>query len=207
MAEIRLICGDAAQHSGAADMILTDPPYDMPGGELAAILGRYDAPHLVMLTTMRQLLEFVASAPPWRLAFDFVLDGVAPKKSKSFSVPNYLHQTGVYMTRPGVKSVFDRRRRPRADVFDDTGYWPTILRAPRHAMAEHGMAKSETAITDILGAFAVRSVIDPFAGRGTTALAAVEIGGIDALLIERDQVHAATIRRALAFCCIKMNEA
>ncbi len=181
-------------------MILTDPPYDMPGRELAGILARYDAPHLVMLTTMRQFVEFVeATGPAWHLAFDFVVDGVAPKKSRSVMQPHYVHQTGVYMTRPGTKSAFDRRRRHRSDVFEANGYWPTIMRAPRQAMQEHGMAKSLAAVTDILGSFDVASVIDPFAGRGTTALAAADLGHIDVTLVERDPAHIATIRKNLRF--------
>lgn len=200
MAKITLIEGDAAHNSGSADMIMTDPPYDMPGAELEAILARYDAPHLVMLTTMRQFVEFVGAAgKAWHLAFDFVVDGVAPKKSRSMAQPNYVHQTGVYMTRPSVKSAFDRRRRQRSDVFEANGYWPTIMRAPRENMHEHGMAKNLVAMTDLLGSFCIRSVIDPFAGRGTTGLAAADIGNIDVTLIERDPTHCSTIRSQLQF--------
>ena len=127
---ITLIHGDAADHGRAADLILTDPPYEMPGSELARIIGGFDAPHLVLITTMRQLLDFLPRTD-WRLNFDFVLDGVAPKKSKSLQQPNYTHQTGVYLTRPGVKSVFGRKLRQRSDVFEANGYWPTIFHAPR----------------------------------------------------------------------------
>ena len=57
---IKLIEGDAGQFSCAADLIFTDPPYDMSGKDLAGILDRYDSSHLVLITTMRQLVDFLA---------------------------------------------------------------------------------------------------------------------------------------------------
>ena len=192
---ITLIHGDAADHGRAADMILTDPPYEMPGAELARIIGGFDAPHLVLITTMRQLLDFLPRTD-WRLNFDFVLDGVAPKKSKSLQQPNYTHQTGVYLTRPNVKSVFGRKLRQRSDVFEANGYWPTIFHAPR--TSAHGYAKNLAAITDLLGSFDVKSVVDPFAGSGTTALAAFELD-ILCTTIERDANVFAFLRKNLKF--------
>lgn len=182
--QVTLIHGDAADHGRACDLILTDPPYEMGGAELARIIGKYEAPHLVLITTMRQLLEFMACTD-WRLAFDFVLDGVVPKKSRSYQQPHYLHQTGVYLTRPGVKSAFDRRRRQRSDVFEANGFWPTLFHAPRDNIQAHGHAKNAQAITDLLGSFAVSDVCDPFAGSGTTGVAAWELD-LPCVMIERD---------------------
>lgn len=170
----------------------------MPGQELARILSCHQADHLVLITTMRQLLGFVQHAPEWRLAFDFVIDGAAPKQSKSRHQPNYLHQTGVYFTRSGAKSAFDRRRRQRSDTFESNGYWPTIMHAPRDRMGEHGHAKNVQAITDILGSFAVSSVLDPFAGTGSTAMAAFELE-ISAALIEKDPAKFEAMQRSLRF--------
>ncbi|MDV7391887.1 hypothetical protein RZS08_11055, partial [Arthrospira platensis SPKY1] len=134
----------------------------------------------------------------WRLGFDFVIDGVMPKKSKSLQQPNYTHQTGVYLTAPGVRSAFNRRRRQRSDVFEETGYWPTIFHAPRDRVAEHGHAKNIDAITDLLGSFDVTDVCDPFAGSGSTALAAFDLG-IQFTVIERDAKTFADMRRTLRF--------
>lgn len=198
--QITLIHGDAADHGRRADMILTDPPYEMPGAELACILAGYDAPHLVLITTMRQLIDFLPRTD-WRLNFDFVLDGVAPKKSKSLQQPNYTHQTGVYLTRPGAKSVFNRKQRQRSDVFEANGYWPTIFHAPRQGIQEHGHRKNPTAITDLLGSFDVKSVVDPFAGSGTTALAAFELG-IKVAAIERDDAAFEQLHAALRFMSV-----
>lgn len=196
-AQTTLILGDAAEHSINCDMLCTDPPYDMSGSDLARILGHYNAPHLLLITTMRQLLDFLPRTE-WRLNFDFVWDGVMPKKSRSYQQPNYVHQTGVYLTRPGVKSAFDRRLRPRSDTFDGNGYWPTLFRAPRDNVQEHGHAKNAECMTDLLGSFAVNSVCDPFAGAGTTAIAAFELG-IRCTLIERDPELFAQLKRICKF--------
>lgn len=181
---IRIINGDAATLNASADLIFTDPPFDLSGKALAQILGRYTAPHIVLITSMRQALEFIVMlGNEWTLGFDFVLDAVVPKHSKSKHQPHYTHATGLYLRRES--SVFNRKLRPRSDTFDGKGYWPTILRAPRQQMQEHGQAKNEQAVLDLLGSFAVRSVIDPFAGSFTTALAAAELD-IDCVAIERD---------------------
>lgn len=198
MAKITVIHGDAGQQAVSADMIMTDPPYDMSGKKLARILGNYQADHLVLVTTMRQLLEFAAAAPDWSLSFDAVMDGVVPKKSRNYSQPNYVHQTVVYMTRNGARSLFDRRRRQRSDVFAASNYWPTILYAPRDDMQQHGMAKNLGAITDILAGFDVQSVVDPFGGSGTTALAAAELE-LDCTVVEIDAAAVAAMAKQLRY--------
>ena len=165
---------------------------------LAEILQRYDAPHLVLIATMRQILAF-APLSPWAFSFDFVLDGVMPKQSKSRQQPNYTHQTGAYFKKPEAKSAFDRYSRQRSDTFSaEPGYWPTIFHAPRQNVKAHGLAKNQAVITDILGSFTVRSVIDPFAGSGTTGMAAYDLG-LDCLMIEKDSAHVATIKKLLRF--------
>ncbi|PQQ33668.1 hypothetical protein C6H68_25440 [Photorhabdus luminescens] len=79
MAKIELICGKAEDYSVSADIILTDPPFDMEGKKLRTIIDNQQCNHLILITTMRQLLGFMAD-PGWELSFDFVLDAVAPKK-------------------------------------------------------------------------------------------------------------------------------
>ena len=185
MSEITLIHDDARNITAKADLIFTDPPYDMSGCELAEIIDAFDCQHLVMLTTMKQLLEFTKYSS-YALNFDFVINAVVPKQAKSIHAPNYTHQTGVYMTKGKVKTKFNRKLRQRSDNADANGYWPTIIRAPRDRMQEHGLAKNLAAMTDILGSFEnADSVLDPFAGSGTTGFAAAELD-INAVLIEKD---------------------
>lgn len=197
MAKVSLICGNAADHPLSSQLIMTDPPFDMPGDQLASIIDRSSAQHLVLITTMRQLLWFMQRSD-WELSFDFVLDAVAPKKSRSIRQPNYTHHTGVYLHRPGVESVFDRKARQRSDVFEANGYWPTIFHAPRERAQEHGMAKSITALTDLLGSFRVDSVGDPFAGSGTVAMAAFELG-LDCELVELERSNCDRIAETFKF--------
>lgn len=202
---IQIICGDAAEVNGAADLLFTDPPFEMPGARLADILLRYQTDHLVLITSMRQLLGTLPHmGDAWTLAFDFVLDTVAPKKSKSHRQPHYTHATGVYLRRG--PSVFDRRRRMRSDTFDANGYWPTILRAPRERMQDFGQSKNQQAVIDLLGSFNIKSVLDPFAGSFTTALAAAELG-IDCIAIEIDAARCKHGRTLLRFVGAPMESA
>lgn len=203
MAQITLIHADSGACAPVqAEMICTDPPYDMPGDELASIIARHAARHLLLITTMRQLLEFVRAAPQWRLSFDAVLDCVVPKQSKSALQPNYVHQTVCYFVHGRAGSVFSRRRNQRSDVAEGNGYWPTIIRATRQDMGRVRYGKSVQAMTDLLGAFAVNSVLDPFAGGGSTGIAAMELG-IHATLIERDDAQFAEMSGYFSFLGVK----
>lgn len=191
--KLSVICDNAADCIVKCDMIVTDPPFDMCGSELGKILDRQSCDHLLLITTMKQLLEFSKSSS-WQLSFDFVLDHVVPKKSKSVYQPNYIHSTCVYMTRNNVRSLFNRKRRERSDTYDGNGYWPTILRAPRDRMKECGYAKNTQALIDVIGCFDVKTICDLFAGSGTTAFAAFELG-LDCILVEQDQNLCEKIRR------------
>lgn len=185
MAKIKIINGDCNNYSLKANMILTDPPYEMSGKYIAEVIKKYDADHIVLITSMSQLIEFMSHSN-YEFSFDFILDAVVPKKSKNLHQPNYTHQNGVYLKSKGVKSAFNRKLRQRSDTFDNNGYWPTILRAPRDNMHEHGMSKNLNIITDILGSFDIKSVVDLFGGAGTTAIAASELN-IDCTTIEIDK--------------------
>ena len=200
MAKIKVIhgsCFDVAPQS--AGLIFTDPPFDMPASDVVRAVSRHDSNHLVMITTMRQLLGFMLASEDWVFSFDFVLDLVSPKQSKSIRQPNYRHTTGVYLTRRNSKSAFDRKARQREDVASSSGYWPTIIRAPSGGRAGGAYEKDEAAIVDILGSFpSISSVLDPFAGTGTVAMAAFELG-ISATMIEQDPSQLAAMRNRLKF--------
>lgn len=187
MPKIKIINGDSSDYTGSADLIFTDPPFDMPAKKLYEILGNFSSNHILLITTMAQFIQ-VYPLLEFDLSFDFVLDTVAPKKSRNIRQPNYVHSTGVYLHARGEKSRFNRKQRQRSDVFEGNGYWPTIFHAPRERMETHGMAKNLNAVTDLLGSFDVDSIIDPFAGSGTIGMAAFELG-IDCTLIEKDKNH------------------
>ena len=197
---ITVIHGDAGTVAPvSADLILTDPPFDLHGAELHRIINHHPAQHLILLCAMRQALQFFKAADDagdWKYGFDFVLDMVQPRKSQTKYQPNNVHVTGLYFRRD--KSGFDRTRRPRADVFGERGYWPSIIRAPRERMDESGYAKPVQALADIIGCFDVQHVLDPFAGSGSTGLACLDLD-LDCTLIERDAAQIDAMREALAF--------
>lgn len=179
------------------DLVLTDPPFDLPGEFLGKVLDMVCCDHLVLLSTMKQFVELI-KCTEWQLNFDFVLDAVVPKKSKSIHQPNYTHTNAFYMTRNGASSIFNRKLRQRSDTFDNNGYWPTVIRAPRERLKEHGMAKNEQAITDILGSFDASHIYDCFAGSGTTGFACVELDK-DCTLTELDEARANKLTKEFRF--------
>lgn len=194
---LNIINADAATQSITCDLLVTDPPFDMKGGKLADIINNQKCNHILLITTMRQLLEFIKNSD-WEISFDFVLDHVVPKKSKSVHQPNYIHSTCVYMTRNNAKSLFDRKRRERSDTYDGNGYWPTIIRAPRDRMRDSGYAKNIQALTDVVGCFNVHTIADPFAGSGTTAHVAFELD-LDCTLVEINKSMCEKICREFKF--------
>jgi len=196
-----VINDDANNQSITCDLLVTDPPFDMLGNELAGIIDKQRCNHLLLITTMRQLLEFCSNSN-WKLNFDIVLDHVVPKKSKSIKQPNYTHSICVYMTRNNAKSLFNRKKRQRSDTFDNKGYFPTIIRASRERMKQLGYAKNTQALIDIIGCFDVKLIGDIFAGSGTTALAAFELD-YDCVLIEREQKLCDEIKQQFKFFGVK----
>lgn len=189
--------GDAANFKVTCDLIVTDPPFDMSGTQLAGILDNIDCNHLVLITTLKQYTELMQHSA-WQLNFDFVLDAVIPKKSKSVHQPNYTHSNGMYLTRNGAKSLFNRKLRQRSDTFDNNGYWPSVIRSPRERLDDHGMAKNEAAITDIIGSFDAQHIYDPFAGSGTTGFACIELDK-DCTLTELNAGYAQKMKKLFAF--------
>lgn len=167
------------------DLMFTDPPFDMSTGYLSRLMWLAPVDHALMIGTLRQTLA-VCNAPGWHMAFEMVLDTVTPAYSRSYRQPHYTHNNVVYLRRGRVPSLFDRRRGSRSDAFGGK-YWPTIVRAPKDRLADYGYAKNEQAITDILSAFDANWVLDPFAGTGTTGLAAFENDRKATLIEQNDE--------------------
>lgn len=174
MAKIKLNNGNAKEFATSCDLIFTDPPFDMSGGDVNKVLNVIECNHIMLFTTMKQFIELM-SVSDWVLSFDIVLDAVVPKKSKNIRQPNYTHTNGFYLVRNNARSVFNRKARQRSDAFDNNGFFSTVIRAPRNKMQEFGMAKNETAMTDILGCFEALKIYDPFAGSGTTGFCCIEL--------------------------------
>lgn len=204
MAKIKLICGDARKQAISCDLIVTDPPFDMSGKLLADIIQRQDCNHIVLIATMRQILEVVPLLN-WKFGFDFVFDAVAPKKSMSTHQPNYTHHNGVYLYKDGEKSLFNRKKRRRSDVFEGNGYWPTIFYAPKERIQQHSLAKNADAITDLIGSFDVKTIADLFAGSGTVGISAFELD-LDCTLVELDMENCKGIAKNFRFLGEKLEK-
>lgn len=189
---IKLINDDANNIKMAADIIMTDPPFDMSGHDIYKVLSNYDAKHLLLICTLKQLLEF-DKYTDFKFSFHLVFDFHSPKKSMSMRQPFYIHYNVVYYKKG--KSAFNRSRGHRRDVFTKD-YFPSIFSAPRNGRESY--AKDIGAMTDLLSYFDVKSVVDPFAGSGTTGLACLD-NDINCTLIEIDKDRAAKIKDTFKF--------
>lgn len=185
---MRLINEDARLCDiGHVDLIFTDPPFEMPGSELHEILSGFEFDHLVLICSMHQAVSF-SKLTNLDFCFDLVISHVSPKKSKSYNQPNMLHSNVLYFRKKGIKPAFDRRKVQRHDHYSDdetSRYYPSIFHAPKHNL-EYKYQKNQNTINDILGCFDVNSVLDPFAGAGTTGIACIEHGIDDFTLIEKN---------------------
>lgn len=171
---ITLINDDARNVGGAFDMLFTDPPFNMSGIDLKRVIDGFSFDHLVLICSMRQVIEF-APLSNLDFCFDLVVSHITPKKSRSYAQPNYLHANIVYFKREGVQSAFDRRLVERHDHYSDkkTHYYPSIFHAPKNDM-QYKYKKNQAMINDLVGAFNVQTICDPFAGSGTTGFACLE---------------------------------
>lgn len=197
MAKISINHGSSLDFNVTCDLIFTDPPFEMCGELLKQIFDNIVSDHMFLISTMKQYTELI-NCSDWELNFDVVLDSVVPKKSKSIRQPNYTHSNGFYLTRNNAKSIFNRKLRQRSDTFDNNGYWPSIIRAPRERLSDHGMAKNEKAITDILGSFDAHNIYDCFAGSGTTGFACFELDK-NCTLTEIDLRRAEELKNKFSF--------
>lgn len=167
-----------------ADLIVADPPFEMNGVDLDAEIENFDAPHLLLITSMKQAIEF-SKVTDMCFCFDLVLDLVSPKKSKSFHQPFYTHVNILYFKKNGVKTIFDRREGSRRDTYT-SNFFPSIIRAPKSSK-ESCYQKNLHAAIDLLSYFSANSIIEPFAGSGTFSIAAHE-NKMQATAIECDKI-------------------
>ena len=182
---IRIINDDAKSHGAKFDMIFTDPPFEMNGRDLLAILDCYEYDHLLLICSAHQMLDLYKHSD-LDFAWQMVLDFKTPTKNRSFAQPHITHANIAYFRKKGIKSAFDRRKVVRQDYYSDDAnhYYPSVFHAPKTGM-QYKYQKNQAMIDDLLGAFDVKTVCDMFAGSGTTGLAAYE-HGIDCTLIEQD---------------------
>ena len=197
MAKITILNDDAVNHRLTADMIVTDPPFEMSGEKLYSIVEQYDSNHIVLICSMKQLLDFYKVAKGYKLSWQLVMELCTPNRPIHYHLPAYTHCLVVYFIKNGEKSKFSRKNCQRHDVFEKS-YFPSLIKAPRERREEHGHAKNQQALQDILACFEVESVIDMFAGSGTTGLACLELD-LDCTLIEKDTEHFNQMKQTFEF--------
>ncbi|MFC0996928.1 DNA methyltransferase [Pasteurella multocida] len=185
---IKLIHGDSLKTDvPAVDMIFTDPPFEMSGKDLLKVLNNFDYKHLVLICSMHQALDLYKLSD-LDFAFQLVISHMTPTKNRSYQQPHIVHSNVMYFRKHGVKSAFDRRRVQRYDTYSDekTAYFPSIFHAPKTDLV-YKYQKNQNMINDLIGSFDVESVLDPFAGSGTTLLACLEHKIKHAFMIEKDK--------------------
>ncbi|EGP02584.1 hypothetical protein AAUPMG_12731, partial [Pasteurella multocida subsp. multocida str. Anand1_goat] len=170
----------------AVDMIFTDPPFEMSGKDLLKVLNNFDYKHLVLICSIHQALDLYKLSD-LDFSFQLVISHMTPTKNRSYQQPHIVHSNILYFRKRGVKSVFDRRRVQRYDTYSDekTAYFPSIFHAPKTDLV-YKYQKNQNMINDLIGSFDVESVLDPFAGSGTTLLACLEHKIKHAFMIEKD---------------------
>ncbi|MCL7841685.1 site-specific DNA-methyltransferase [Pasteurella multocida] len=185
---IKLIHGDSSKVDiPAIDMIFTDPPFEMSGKDLLKVLNNFDYKHLVLICSMHQALDLYKLSD-LDFAFQLVISHMTPTKNRSYQQPHIVHSNVMYFRKHGVKSAFDRRRVQRYDTYSDekTAYFPSIFHAPKTDLV-YKYQKNQNMVNDLIGSFDVESVLDPFAGSGTTLLACLEHKIKNAFMIEKDK--------------------
>ncbi|HDR1345881.1 TPA: RsmD family RNA methyltransferase [Pasteurella multocida] len=185
---IKLIHSDSLKTDvPAVDMMFTDPPFEMSGKDLLKVLNNFDYKHLVLICSMHQALDLYKLSD-LDFAFQLVISHMTPTKNRSYQQPHIVHSNAMYFRKSGVKSVFDRRRVQRYDTYSDekTAYFPSIFHAPKTDLV-YKYQKNQNMINDLIGSFDVESVLDPFAGSGTTLLACLEHKIKHAFMIEKDK--------------------
>lgn len=185
---IKLINADSTNvELPSVDMIFTDPPFEMSGEDLLKVLNNFDYKHLVLICSMHQALDLYKLSD-LDFAFQLVISHMTPTKNKSYQQPHIVHSNVMYFRKRGEKSVFDRRRVQRYDTYSDekTAYFPSIFHAPKTDLV-YKYQKNQNMINDLVGSFDVESVLDLFAGSGTTAIACLEHNIKDFYMIEKDK--------------------
>ncbi|WP_424411271.1 DNA methyltransferase [Pasteurella sp. PK-2025] len=185
---MKLIHGDSSKvEIPAVDMVFTDPPFEMSGKDLLKVLNNFDYKHLVLICSMHQALDLYKLSE-LDFSFQLVISHMTPTKNRSYQQPHIVHSNVMYFRKSGVKSAFDRRRVQRYDTYSDekTAYFPSIFHAPKTDLV-YKYQKNQNMINDLVGSFDVESVLDPFAGSGTTLLACLEHKIKHAFMIEKDK--------------------
>jgi 16S rRNA G966 N2-methylase RsmD len=177
----RLMCGDSTSADDVArlmdgekaDMVFTDPPYQLDIEDVNCALILSKVSHIVLICTFKQAAELY-SLRSFDFRFDFVINAHIPKSFMNQKQPYYTHQTGVYFSEKDADTIFDCNN--AIGVRSEKAYWHTIIDAPRNTQDKHGHAKNIQGLIDVLSGFTAKTVIDMFSGSGSTLIACEKTG-------------------------------
>ena len=175
LGEHRLICGDCTDLAVVervmgrekADIVVTDPPYDLPARAVRQALDLL-ADRAVLLLTGSQ--AYTLCADGWEYRMDFVWRHRTPRSFPTDAQPVMYHNPILIIAKEGTPGGSGwRRPRPNyASVVEVEG--------TEFPHDETGHAKSVDLFVEMMCGFSVRTWVDPFIGSGTTILAARELG-------------------------------
>jgi ParB/RepB/Spo0J family partition protein len=171
----KLICGDAYSFdtidklvkNEAIDLIYTDPMYNDNYSDLVAALSVINCDHILLMCTFKQGLGVLKNSD-FRFRFDLVLYFKTPSSTMNKGVPYYLHKNIIYLTKVD-KTIFNCNN--AAGIFSENGYYPSVIEAKKNTQEAHGLTKPVDATIKILSGFKSKTVLDLFAGSGTTLMA------------------------------------
>lgn len=171
-----LMCGDSFNLDHVAkltsnnniDMIFTDPMYnDNALGFVSTIL-QTNIKHILLMTTLKHAFD-VIKTESLHFRFDIVLTFKTPSSTLNKKVPYYLHKNICYFTTSQDETIFNCDNAKGA--FSDKGYYPSVIEAKKNTQEPHGLTKPVDAIQKILSGFNAKTVLDLFAGSGSTLMA------------------------------------
>lgn len=167
-----LYCADSSTITATADIVFTDPPYELDATKVRDIICK-NSKHFVILCTFKQAADLYAFKSDLDFRFDFVINAHIPKSFMNSKQPYYTHQTGVYFS-SDKETIFDCKN--AKGLRSENAYWHTIVDAPRNTQDTHGHAKNIQGMCDVLSGFKFETIFDPFAGSGMTIIASEKMG-------------------------------
>lgn len=196
--EHRLYCGDALRWPhGPADGILTDPPYEMPAGQVIQIFTPI-ADRAMVMTGKRQ---YHALCQLWTPKLEMVWVFSTPRFPPAYHhAPLIYHQRIVHLTKASTfRSVVGLAKRSTQSIGwyrPRPGFRDVLF--VRRGNSSYG--KPVEVFAEMLRGFSWGAVADPFMGSGSSGLAVAQMGG-KFLGSELDpRVFAIALQR-LAECC------
>jgi DNA modification methylase len=176
LGEHRLLCGDSfcvdsinkLTNNKQIDLIYTDPMYNDNPDDFINSIYAINSDNLLLMTTFTQGLTLLKHNESLRFRFDLVLYFKTPSSSMNKKVPYYYHKNLLYITKAN-DTIFNCDNAKGS--FSEKGYYPSVIEAKKNTQEIHGLTKPVEAVELILSGFKAKTIIDIFAGSGTTLIA------------------------------------